>query len=566
MNGSNGNTKLDDGYYLLHFCELLAVVEPSYRDLWPAELDRFVADFRAADEAVQRLCVRLLGRKHTIFRRDKLSYPDLGDLDQLLRTAQQLGFIEPVTDAPVAIWQDRFSLREWAALAAANPKQMPAQISKSPSRQALTRLLEAQPSQSLLSLWQQHNQTLWQLQVQHWFDVLQLLYFGNWHQSQAEFVLRDLELSVFASYELSHRTRVFKHWRQVDIAIELKTWEQQLESLRPDDLAGVNRVVNALARIEHTDLAGCPKLVRSVQELLLAAAKRLEQGRDWPAALAVYESIDLPPARERQARLQLKLSRPELALATCQAIAHAPRSDCEREFAEHFAYRVARSMTVGYAAKPHPYQPPQERLTLTQTLDEHGKCSPELAVAGHYRDRGQVYFVENHALLLVLTLFYWPVIFASVPGAFSHPFQRRPHDLYEPDFLRTRSSQLAAVDTVFASSSTFLDPEPLLARLNSVSGCANPLIGWHRDDENLLRLLLARVSAEQWAAIFKFLWGSLRERRKGMPDLILFPLDGGIEFIEVKGPGDRLQRHQRRWLAQLAALGLAHKVVHLDWA
>jgi hypothetical protein len=105
-----------------------------------------------------------------------------------------------------------------------------------------------------------------------------------------------------------------------------------------------------------------------------------------------------------------------------------------------------------------------------------------------------------------------------------------------------------------------------LARLNSVSGCANPFIGWHRDDEELLRLLVARVSAEQWAAIFQFLWGSLRERRKGMPDLVLFPLDGGIEFIEVKGPGDRLQRHQRRWLAHFAALGLAHKVVHLDWA
>ena len=48
-------------------------------------------------------------------------------------------------------------------------------------------------------------------------------------------------------------------------------------------------------------------------------------------------------------------------------------------------------------------------------------------------------------------LLCWPAVFAPVPGAFFHPFQRGPADLGAPDFPARRAAQfqacLALLDT-----------------------------------------------------------------------------------------------------------------------
>ena len=54
---------------------------------------------------------------------------------------------------------------------------------------------------------------------------------------------------------------------------------------------------------------------------------------------------------------------------------------------------------------------------------------------------GQGFYVENSLINSVFGLFFWPVIFAEVPGAFYHAFQYRPDDLYDPDFLQSRQAE-----------------------------------------------------------------------------------------------------------------------------
>ena len=44
------------------------------------------------------------------------------------------------------------------------------------------------------------------------------------------------------------------------------------------------------------------------------------------------------------------------------------------------------------------------------------------------------------------------------------------------------------------------------------------------------------------------------------PDLIVLGEDS-VEFIEVKGPGDRLQDHQIRWLCELNDAGIPSSVL-----
>ena len=53
----------------------------------------------------------------------------------------------------------------------------------------------------------------------------------------------------------------------------------------------------------------------------------------------------------------------------------------------------------------------------------------------------------------------------------------------------------------------------------------------------------------------------------GMPDLIQFyPAERGYRMIEVKGPGDRLQDNQKRWLAFCAEHGMPVEVCYVTWA
>ena len=58
----------------------------------------------------------------------------------------------------------------------------------------------------------------------------------------------------------------------------------------------------------------------------------------------------------------------------------------------------------------------------------------------------------------------------------------------------------------------------------------------------------------------------LRANRTGMPDLIQFwPDEKRYRMIEVKGPGDRLQDNQRRWIAFCHQHGMPVDVCHVQW-
>ena len=70
--------------------------------------------------------------------------------------------------------------------------------------------------------------------------------------------------------------------------------------------------------------------------------------------------------------------------------------------------------------------------------------------------------------------------------------------------------------------------------------------------------------------MFRRLLLNIREHRSGFPDLIRFfpdvsDLGQRYEMIEVKGPGDRLQDHQVRWLEFFAVQGMPACVCYVRW-
>jgi hypothetical protein len=83
----------------------------------------------------------------------------------------------------------------------------------------------------------------------------------------------------------------------------------------------------------------------------------------------------------------------------------------------------------------------------------------------------------------------------------------------------------------------------------------------------LLEQALACLPPEHLRRCFERLLEDIHANRTGMPDLIQFwPEEGRYCMIEVKGPGDRLQDNQLRWLEFCAQHQMPVQVCYVQWA
>ena len=85
--------------------------------------------------------------------------------------------------------------------------------------------------------------------------------------------------------------------------------------------------------------------------------------------------------------------------------------------------------------------------------------------------------------------------------------------------------------------------------------------------EELLEQALDCLPAEHLKHWFERLLLDIKANRAGMPDLIQFwPEQRRYRMIEVKGPGDRLQDNQLRWLEFCHEHQMPVAVCYVQWA
>jgi hypothetical protein len=143
-------------------------------------------------------------------------------------------------------------------------------------------------------------------------------------------------------------------------------------------------------------------------------------------------------------------------------------------------------------------------------------------------------------------LLCWDAIFAPLPGAFFHAFHTGPADLLESDFQRRRAALFSAR---LAELDTDAYRQTILARFEEKAGIQSPFVAWGALTREELELALHCIPAAHLRKCFERLLTDLRANRSGLPDLIqLWREEHRYRLIEVKGPGDRLQDNQVRWL------------------
>lgn len=533
-------------YYLYNYRQLLVWVSERYRDLLvPAECG-FIASFGQLPEPSQALLVRLISRKGSWFRPSRLHYPEIGDTEAALApllTAQLVAHQPPCDLTTLFSVLTRPELARWLNPGAGTKLQWLAS-----ARQQLG------DDTCCPDQWRQQGLPadlagdLIQLTVSDLCENLSLLFFGNLRQSLSEFVLSDLGIFTYETVALDRHSRSFQ-------AREQLAQYRQLFALREAFDAGADPVALLAQLGRRPALAWLAHRYDRLQYRLAYRAEQLGQAAE---ALQVYADNPLPEARPRQARLLEKCGRLAEALACAERALAAPRNEAEQQQLQRSLPRLqkANGRTV---RRPEKFSPLESQLQLVNSGE---RVELQVCSAIHSQ-QAPAFWCENALFTGLVGLLLWPAIFAPRPGAFFHPFQAAPKDLHQTDFC-------AARQPLIEQNLALLDgdhwPAELRRRFCAKRGLANPLVNWAVFDETLLELALVCVPAPLLAALTRRLLFDLPANRAGFPDLVQFyPAEQRLRLLEVKGPGDKLQDNQLRWLQFFAQHNIDAEVVHVRW-
>jgi VRR-NUC domain/Fanconi anemia-associated nuclease SAP domain len=391
-------------------------------------------------------------------------------------------------------------------------------------------------------------------------ERLRLMFFGNLQQDWSEFVLADLGVFQYEKVAFAASSRAFQQRADVDVYLALHACREALEWLPADDdnADALDALVAVIAAIETSN----PWLETRRAKLLFRIGYHCERRQNWPAALAIYARCAWPGARHRRLRMLERSERFDEAYVLASQVAAAPESEEEAQRVARMLPRLRRKR--GERVARAPAARPVERSTLVLPRPETPQAVEYVARDHLTCDLAPVHYVENALINSLFGLLCWEPVFAALPGAFFHPFQRGPADLHAPDFHARRAPQFAAC---LAQLDSGAYRETILRHLHSKAGLQSPFVFWGLLTPELVALALDCLPAAHLKLWFERLLRDIRGNRSGLPDLVRFwPAERRYELIEVKGPGDRLQDNQIRWLAYCAQHGMPVRVLDVRWA
>ncbi|HSC83504.1 MAG TPA: VRR-NUC domain-containing protein [Pseudomonas sp.] len=533
-------------YYLSNFRTALAWVGERYADLLSTEERAFLSAFATIDWRAQALLVRMVMRQGIHFRRSKLVYREIGAIETAAAALLAHGWI--CEDAPLDADEITALLRKDEMLAQLPLADRRSTQKKSALHEQLLALdLPARPFEAWCPTL---DECLYTLQIGELCERLRLMFFGNLAQDWSEFVLADLGIYRYEPVEIGPQSRGFRCRQDVDDYLLLYRWREGFEAGAP---------VEAILPALHAFSSDNPHLLSRHARLQFRIAQQLERQGQLDTALALYAACAHGEARWRQVRVLEQLERPAEALEQVLRFTAQPRSDEEAQRLQRALQRLQRKLGIATAKRRALLE-----CRFALTLARPAQGSVELAVRDHlHHSAAPVHYVENTLLCSLFGLLCWEAIFAPLPGAFFHPFHNGPADLYREDF-HARRQQL--FDACLALLDRKEHEQRIRQRYVEKFGIQSPFVFWELLDQELLNQALLCIPAEHLRACFERLLRDLKANRAGMPDLIQFyPAERRYRMIEVKGPGDRLQDNQKRWLAFAAEHGIPVEVCYVSW-
>ncbi len=577
------NTLENPWYYLNNFEFVLKWIVQRYGDLLQSNEHGFIQSFLKAPMASRGLLARMIMRKGSFFRASKLQYREIGDTRSAAQALIENGWI---TENPELTVDELFGLLTKAELAvlfqaplaatgaAAAAKAVQLEHLRAPFPYALnyTEWISRQPASSdtesaAAAVFAQRrkataalllNDAVYQENTGALSDRFRLMFFGNLRQDWSEFVLSDLGLFRYEKVEFPITSRAFHSRRDIDAYLHLHRCKERLA-------AGGGLTANTVELAEiRNDIA--PRhdndwLEGRRGKLLFQIGQQHERLGNWTDALSCYEDSAYSGARARRIRVLERARQFSDALELAQSALLSPESEAEHQLLRRMLPRLLRQ-TGGH---PPPRRPPSDIPQIRLQLP-----TPATAwrVEEHVRDhlhqpQAPAFYVENTLINSLFGLLCWDAVFAAVPGAFFHPFQQGPADLPHTAFYARRRQQFnACLDQLACGQYR----QTIMRNFTRKAGIQSPFVAWDIIDAKVLNMALACIPARHLQFAFERLLQDLPANRSGLPDLIQFwPAQQRYQMIEVKGPGDRLQDNQIRWLDYCHARHMPVSVCYVQY-
>lgn len=571
-------------YYLQNFHVALDWLQARYADVLSAAEQAFIRDFAVLPEASRALLVRMIMRRGEIFRTGKLVYDEIGCVHSAATPLLAQGWLDAAASMTLSDFCAQLRNAEIRDVFGCDGN---GQVRRWAGSRRDVMLEQLGPEYALAQTWRdwwpQAQEEAWRVTVGELCRRLRLMFFGNLRQQWSEFVLADLGVFRYERVALSRQARAFNDSRDIDCWLALQQCREGVDEGLPHE---------ELSQSLHTLVTTNAWLLRRRDRVRFVLGQRAERAEQWDEALSCYVDNGEPAATYRHARVLERAGRWQQALAVAQkAVAVQPDAHfggdgragavqpgppswvgqgasaralaCE-EGVQKLARLIPRlQRRLGLA--PLRASSTARRPNVSTLLLPAGDERVERAVCRHlHTDGAPVFYVENSLVNSLFGLLCWDVVFADVPGAFFHPFQSGPADLYDHGFARRRAAQIhSALDLL--SQDTWR--EVVRERYAQKHGVLSPFVHWSALTPELLDLALACIPGEHLRIWINRLLADIRANRTGWPDLIqFFPDRRAYEMIEVKGPGDRLQDNQIRWLNYGVAHDMPMRVVHVRWA
>ena len=533
-------------YYLGNFQKGLNWLVERYTDLLDQEEHRFIARFSGLAQPSQALLVRMIMRKGPHFRASKLVYPEIGCPREAALPLLEAGWLESRAELTLAELFEHLrkdELTRYLPDARPHPRLKKSEL--------LALLTPHHAARRPLGRWcPELDELLFSLTISELCERLRLMFFGNLRQDWSEFVLADLGIFRYETVDIHPASRGFQRREDLATYLAIQRCRQDWETGLPHD-----EVLAAL----QTMICENPYLARRRDKLRFDIAQQLEREAEYQQALSLYERCAHPGARQRRVRVLERLQRIEDAYDLARKAQQKPENQAELQLIERALTRLERQLGRGKRARQSEALIRRPDLVLPASPE-----SVEQAVARHLAtDQAPAFYVENALVCSLFGLLCWEAIFTPVPGAFFHPFHSGPTDLYSPDFQSRRAD---AFNRCLLRLDNGEYAQHMRCMFIAKQGVQSPFVHWGVLDQALLELALQCIPAPHIKAWCLRLLADLRDNRAGMPDLIQFWPDARrYRMIEVKGPGDRLQDNQRRWLAFCAEHGMPVEVCYVQW-
>ena len=531
-------------YYHGHFVEMLDFVGTHYAHVLLEEHITFIREFRALPRNAQCLYVRLVNRKGRIFARNKIRYPELGELRPLLDVLVAGDWVGQPQD------RDFESLLGFLTRSELYGILLP----------RFTGMGRSLKKAELVEFAREHTQPgdltgsfeSGRVLVQQRSDevrYLLFLYFGRIRDSLSQFTMRDLGLVRTQDFKDTYEAR----FTDREEALEHYFFASRLSDMQRAPAADIVRMSQAVQQWPNANYAASSRLR---DELALKLGRRIEKLGDHSLALSIYCAGESSECNERLVRLLLKSGERDQARAHLEHCLDEPRSDEE--------WLVARDL---YERKF------QKKRTSTLTdmivaaavvdIDESKSGSPERAVIEHFESSGmQAYRTENLLWRTLFGLLFWNELFVDDDSSLHSPFEFLPASLTNESFYPKQRERIESRLDLLRDTAAI--KRILLQISTECYGTPNGVFRWRREMIEAVFALIDHADADSVALILRHMCKSYDDSRYGYPDLMVID-EEGVRFIEVKTQGDQLRRNQLVRLQQLRSAGFRADLLRVRW-